>query len=73
MSDHWEVKIQQWPHSTGRGSKTDQEQAGARELVFHIRADDMKSAMNVATIICIGLKQNPIIYKTPIQSISCIT
>jgi hypothetical protein len=65
----YEVVIEVWPHSTGRGSEVDQKQAGAREQRFQVRADDMRAAMVVAETICVGLKQNPIVYMTPIKSI----
>lgn len=65
----YEVVIEVWPHSTGRSSEVDQMQAGAREQRFQVKADDIRGAMVMAETICLGLKQNPIVYMTPIKSI----
>jgi hypothetical protein len=65
----YEVVIEMWPHSTGRGADVDQKQAGARETRFQVRADDMKSAMTVAETLCLGMQQNPMVWQTPIKSI----
>jgi len=65
----YEVVIEVWPHSTGRGAEVDQKQAGAREQRFQVKADDIRGAMVMAETICLGLRQNPIVYITPIKSI----
>jgi hypothetical protein len=65
----YEVVIETWAHSTGRGAVVDQMQAGARESRYRVRAENIKEAMDIANTICIGIQQNPMVWQTPIKSI----
>jgi len=65
----YEVEIHVWPHSTSRGNTIDQQQAGTREQKFEVRGDSVLNALQVAEAICVGIKQNPLVWQTHIKSI----
>lgn len=65
----WEVIIETWPHSTGRGNTVDQMQAGARQATYEIQADSIQEALKLSEIICLGIHQNPIVWQTKITRI----
>ncbi len=69
----YDIVIEVWPHSTGRGSSVDQMQAGAREQHYRVIADRLQDALVIAETLCIGIQQNPIVWQTPIKSIGQVT
>lgn len=64
------IEIQIWPHSTGNGAIIDQENAGPRDNVFSVIADDFSHAVIIAEYIAQGIMTNPRVWQAPIRSIT---
>jgi hypothetical protein len=65
----WLIRIEAWPHSTGRGQEVDQAQAGKREQTFVVSAQDAKDALERAELIAQGMRTNPMVWRAPIIEI----
>jgi hypothetical protein len=69
MADRYLVKIEAWPHSTGRGQKADQKDAGERVQTFVVRAVGMDEALANANYIAQGMRTNPMVWRAPVVEI----
>lgn len=65
----WKITIEAWPYSTGEGADKDQKACGDRSHVFTTIAEDIKTALRHADLICQGIQQNPRVWQTVIMSI----
>jgi hypothetical protein len=67
--DAWLIRIEAWPHSSGRGQDVDQAQAGPRQQSFVVRAIDARGALERAELIAEGMRTNPMVWRAPITEI----
>lgn len=67
--DRWQVTIQCWPHSSGKGASVDQELAGPREQTYYVNAEDIEGALKMAKCISQGMCANPATWRAPIFGI----
>jgi hypothetical protein len=69
MTYRWQITIEAWPHSTGKGQTVDQAAAGERAQLYEANAHDMKQALIYAEHIVRGIEANPMVWQAPIMSI----
>lgn len=66
----WDVSIEVWPHSTGKGADEDQKAAGARARTIRVKADSIGIALRLAQLFADGVKTNPAVWQVPIMRIA---
>lgn len=69
MTDRFVIRIQAWPYSLGHGQIVDQAYAGAREQTFTVTAQDIREALEKATLFQSGLLASPFVYQAPIVEV----
>lgn len=65
----WEITIEAWPHSTGKGQDEDQKACGARSQEFYTRAETIDDALVHANIFATGMVTNPRMWQARVMSI----
>ena len=70
MTTRWQIRIEAWPHSTGKGADMDQRAAGDREVYFYVSADDIDEAARMARCFAAGMEHNPAVWRAPITGIA---
>lgn len=60
---------ERWPHSTGLGQETDQDNAGDRKWSVEVRANDIKEALEKIELYRDGIESNPHVWIAPIQKV----
>lgn len=69
MADRFVIRIQAWPYSLGYGQIVDQAYAGAREQTFAVTAQDIREALEKATLFQEGLLASPFVWRAPIVEV----
>lgn len=65
----WEIHIEAWPHSTGKGADADQAAAGERNHYFYVYAEDIGEALKMAQCFAEGMESSPAVWRAPIVAI----
>lgn len=67
--NRWQITIEAWPHSTGKGHELDQQAAGDREQYFYVDALNIEDAMRLAHCFQAGIAANPAVWLAPIMGV----
>lgn len=65
----WEITIEAWPYSTGKGADNDQKAAGERVRRFYVYAEDMREAYKLAQAYSEGVRSHDAVWEAPIMGI----